>query len=228
MNFPLLPGATKFAFNYDLPYNGYATFRTWHAYLLQQLAVMIPTSMKFSSPSSEFQILRTGASNYQVQAVGQIMVGQGPTFTIFGAGDFPRLQNQTKAPAQLPVLPKLAMSGSDHQAPPLSGHTNWDFGNSRLWPSPQSLLLCCALLASCTFIAWRARKVYTNAIRGRSISLAVQPTTLLDALKEELFRLESDRIRGSISGKEYASAREALEQIVERAVAGGQYDSKRD
>src|SRR5690349_3281166 len=28
VNFPLRPGATKFAFNYDLPYQGHAAFRT--------------------------------------------------------------------------------------------------------------------------------------------------------------------------------------------------------
>lgn len=222
VNFPLLPGTTKFAFNYDLPYNGYAEFRTWHAYPLQQLAVMIPTTMKFSSLSSRFQILRTGASNYHVRAVGQVMTGQGPTFTISGTGDFPPLpdRSETKVSSQPPVLPKSTTSGFDDRAPPLSGHTNLDFRTSSLWPMLQSLLVCCALLASCTFIAWQAHKVYKKAIQGPQIPFAVRPTTLLDGLKDELFQLESDKTRGSISGEEYASARQAMQHIVERAVAG--------
>jgi hypothetical protein len=49
VNFPLRPGETKFAFNYNLLYEGHAAFQTRHAYALQQLAVMIPTTMNFSS-----------------------------------------------------------------------------------------------------------------------------------------------------------------------------------
>jgi hypothetical protein len=49
VDFPLRPGATKFAFNYDVPYEGRAAFHTRHVYPMQQLAVMIPPSMKFTS-----------------------------------------------------------------------------------------------------------------------------------------------------------------------------------
>ena len=186
---------------------------------------MIPTTMKFSSLPPKFQILRTGASNYRVRAVGQVMAGQGPTFTISGTGEFPPLQNQTntKAPSQLPVLPKSIMSASDHTAPPSSSVV----GASSPRPTLKLLLACGALLGSCTLIAWRARKMYMKAIRGCRIPSAVQPAPLLDGLKDELFQLESDRIRGSISGQEYASARRALEQIVERVVAGRQDGSQR-
>jgi hypothetical protein len=52
VNFPLRPGATKFAFNYDLPYSGSARFTTKSLYPLQQLAVMIPPTMSFVSPSN--------------------------------------------------------------------------------------------------------------------------------------------------------------------------------
>jgi len=226
VSFPLLPGATKFAFSYDLPYNGYASFRTWHAYPLQELAVMIPTTMKFSSLPPKFQILRTGASNYQVRAVGQVMAGQGPTFTVSGTGEFPPLQDQTKtkAPSQLPVLPRSIMSASDHRAPPLSSVV----GASSLRPTLKLLLVCGALLASCTFAAWRARKKRADAMRGsgRMATLCPQPTGFLDDLKDRLFQLESARVCGSVSETEYVSARQELEQIVERAIAGRREDLK--
>jgi hypothetical protein len=156
VNFPLLPGTTKFAFNYDLPYNGYAAFQTWHTYPLQQLAVMVPTTMKFSSLSSKFQILKTDASNYQVRSVGQVMTGPGPAFTISGTGDFPSLQDQ--------VQTKLSsyLSALNHTVPPLSEHTNLGFRTSMLWPRLQIMLICCVLLALCAFTFWRVRKVYTR------------------------------------------------------------------
>lgn len=231
VNFPLQPGATKFAFNYDLPYKGYVAFRTWHLYPLEQLAVMIPTTMEFSSLSSKFQILRTGAGNYRVRAIGPVTAGQGPTFVVSGTGDFPPLPDQTKpkTPSQLPVLPKSSVSASDSNAPPLSGQTKLDPAASSLWLTPQALLIGCALLAACALIAWRAREVYRNVARGYGIPSAVRPATLLDGLKNELFQLESDRILGAISGEKYASARQAWEQVVEHAVAGRRDDSsKRD
>jgi hypothetical protein len=233
VNFPLLPGATKFAFNYDLPYNGYATFRTWHAYRLQQLAVMLPTTMKFSSLSSKFQILRTGASNYQVRAVGQVLAGQGPSFTISGTGDFPPLQDQSSAQesAQSAAASGSPASGLNHVVPPSSARSSSGFRGSSFWPTALWVLGSSAFLASFTFIAWRACKVRANAIRGCGIRFAIrsqQSTTLLEGLKDELFQLETDRIRGAISREQYASARQALEQTVERAVAGTLNDSKRD
>lgn len=77
VNFPLRPGTTKFAFNYDLPYRGHAAFQTRLAYPLQRLAVMIPPTMKFSSRTPAFGILTTGNSRYQVRAANQLKAGKG-------------------------------------------------------------------------------------------------------------------------------------------------------
>jgi hypothetical protein len=99
VSFPLRPGATKFAFNYDLPYGGHATFRTRLAYPLQQLAVMIPATMKFSSRSPAFEILATGKGDYTVQAANQLKAGDGPGFEVSGAGALPPLGDQAKSQA---------------------------------------------------------------------------------------------------------------------------------
>lgn len=66
VSFPLRPGSTKFAFSYDVPYDGHAAFRPRLAYPLRQLAVMIPPTMKFTSRSTAFQLLPTGNNDYQV------------------------------------------------------------------------------------------------------------------------------------------------------------------
>src|SRR5258708_622903 len=86
VSFPLRPGATKFAFNYDLPYDGHAAFQTKRAYPLQQFAVMIPSTMRFSSRSLDFDILATGNSRYQVRAANQLKAGEGPEFEVSGTG----------------------------------------------------------------------------------------------------------------------------------------------
>jgi hypothetical protein len=43
--------------------------------------------------------------------------------------------------------------------------------------------------------------------------------SLVEVLKEGLFQLEIDRLQGTISGKEYASAKQALDKTVELALA---------
>jgi hypothetical protein len=98
VNFPLQPGATKFAFNYDLPYAGRATFRPRSIFPLQQLAVMIPPTMKFASLSRAFQVLRTGNDRYQVEAANLVSTGDGPGFAISGIGPLPALRAQAESP----------------------------------------------------------------------------------------------------------------------------------
>jgi hypothetical protein len=48
--------------------------------------------------------------------------------------------------------------------------------------------------------------------KGRSSSL------LLDAMKEELFQLESDRLEGRITQQEYETSKAALDKTLQRAV----------
>jgi len=96
VNFPLQPGATKFAFNYDLPYDGRAAFRTRHWYSVQEFAVMIPATMKFSSPPALFQSLPTANAGYQVFAANRLRAGEGPRFEIAGAGALPSIGDRPK------------------------------------------------------------------------------------------------------------------------------------
>jgi hypothetical protein len=121
VNFPLRPGATKFAFNYDLPYDGHAKFQPRLAYPLQQFAVMFPPTMKFSSDSPSFAVLPTGNSRYQVQAANKLAAGQGPAFEISGAGALPPIGDQAKSqPSLLPsqTVPPPAVSAPTVNAPP--------------------------------------------------------------------------------------------------------------
>jgi hypothetical protein len=49
-------------------------------------------------------------------------------------------------------------------------------------------------------------------------SPAARNTALLNALKEELFALESDKIAGKITPAEYAELKAALEIVLKRAL----------
>jgi hypothetical protein len=166
VNFPLRPGATKFAFNYDLPYRGHAAFHTRHAYPLQQMAVMIPSTMKFSSRSPAFKILPIGKSSYQVQAANQLQAGEGPGFEVSGAGTLPRLGDQDKAQAR---SQSSAVANRSESAPgrgALPSLANIDTRLKQTPPPSQSLVLggvTSILLVACMLLVWRAHKARSSS-----------------------------------------------------------------
>jgi hypothetical protein len=161
VNFPLRPGATKFAFNYDLPYRGHAAFQTRHAYPLQQMAVMIPPTMKFSSRSPAFRILPVGNSRYQVQTANQLQAGEGPGFEVSGTGALPPLGDQAKpqARSQSSAVPNRVESVPGRSALPSLAYVDTRLKQTQ--PHSQSQVLggvTSALLAACVLSVWRARK----------------------------------------------------------------------
>ena len=174
VSFPLRPGATRFAFNYDLPYAGHAIFQTRHSYPFQQLAVMIPPTMKFSSGSSTFQILAAGDSRYQVQAVNGLKTGLGPVFELSGAGPLPAHEDG-QVESQVPPGPSALLL----RAPKLSTlPSSADIHSSSvsIQPIAESRVLealTSLLLAAGVFLVWRAQK--DRAFRDREL-LARTPT----------------------------------------------------
>jgi hypothetical protein len=222
VSFPLRPGATKFAFNYDLPYQGHAVFQTRREYGFQQFAVMIPPSMKFSSSTSAFQELATGDKEYKVRAAIQVKAGRGPEFEVSGDGALPSLQAETHAQQQSPIPGNSTLSGSASTLPPLSARSDSQLETASSSSLSQWLLLTGGVLIACAVMVLRVRKKRVRFSRGAVVEIATPPQPserFLEGLKEELFQLEADRIRGSIGAEEYASARQALEETVKRVVA---------
>jgi hypothetical protein len=231
VNFPLQPGATKFAFNYDLPYRAHATFRPRSMYPLQQLAVMIPPSMRFTAQSTDFVVLNTGNDRYQVEAASMLKPGAGPPFEISGVGALPALKAQDPSPPKAPVatesLPaatasasgtaqranalKTTSSGTPVQFSPVHSHLPW-------WVPGT----CAVMLGGCGLLLWRRQRLSNNertkAIQ-KSESRGKMTAPAVEAFKAELLGLEIDRSRGTVSGEEYVAAKAALEETVERVMA---------
>ena len=175
VNFPLRPGSTKFAFNYDVPYDGHAVFRPKLVYPLQQLAVMIPPTMRFTSRSPDFQLLSTGDNDYQVQATRQLKAGEGPQFEVSGTGAPPPINAGAQSKEQPPaavvsdsVIPAAVSPGSPAPtqsglAPASSSSLQWRiFG-------PSAVIMA----GGCGFLIWRTRhragqRMDTRSPRERS------------------------------------------------------------
>jgi|GEM_PF-799499 len=218
VNFPLRPGATRLAFNYDLPYQSRTVFATRRQYAFQEIAVMMPPTMRFSSPSSAFHRLAAGGEQYQVQAAVQVKAGPGPAFEVSGDGPLPPLpakKGQTPSHSAAPSgSPGLRSTG------PLSGDGPQPGRKSEAIPSLWRWVgLAGGLLLACfgILVVWRSRRLRPGQRAGgaREASAAA-----LENLKEELFQLEVDRVQKSISNDEYSSLRLALEETFRRAAVG--------
>lgn len=219
VNFPLRPGATRFAFNYDVRYQGHATFHARHEYAVQQFAVMIPPTMHFSSGSA-FQKLPTGDNDYQVHAAMQLKAGPGPAFEISGDGVLAPLQAKNQAVPRAPVVPNSNVPDSSRilrASPPRADSKSEK--TLPLWPWQA---LTGGLTLICTLLLLRAREQRLASKRGMGAGPSTSPKTssLPESLKEEWFQLEIDRTRGLISPEEYCSARHALAETVKRLVVG--------
>jgi hypothetical protein len=231
VDFPLRPGATKFAFNYDLPYDGRATFHTKNMYPLQQLAVMIPPTMTFASGSPAFQVLPVGNDKYKVEAAEQLKAGEGPEFEISGLGALPSMQAQGHAPPKpsadaLSAPASSARGGLEAQTQvgktpattPVSKSTAPPVPSQR-WTLGVGFVL---MLGTFGLLVLRRKHPPTHAITRdlHSVGQAGRvPASLVEALKEGLFQLETDRLQGTIRGEEYAAAKQALEGTIAWALA---------
>ena len=228
VDFPLRPGATKFVFNYDLPYDGHATFQTKGVYPLQQLAVVIPPTMRFTSRSPSFQVLPTGNSRYLVEAADHVKAAERPGFEISGVGVLPSLQAQSSPKPPVATLPSPAPSVADssgahaHGANLLSEAPVSGFSSSSS-PLQWRILGASAVLVLgvCGFFLWRRERRSGNAIipvARKTEPLGRVSAPLVEALQGELSQLEVDRLHGTISGEEYDSAKRALERMVRRVL----------
>src|SRR4029077_4234746 len=73
------------------------------------------------------------------------------------------------------------------------------------------------------FLAAGAVFIYTSNLQtGVAAAAAPKPTDragmLMEAMKEEVFQLESDRLQGKISPEDYRAAKAALYKTLQRAV----------
>ena len=74
------------------------------------------------------------------------------------------------------------------------------------------IVLMLAVFASAV---WRMRRSRTPSAGGKSTG----NQDSVEALKEELFQVESDRVHGSISAEDYAAMKDALNRSIQRALS---------
>lgn len=231
-NFPIQPDEgdkdTMFQVSYTVPYSsGSYTFKSVLTLPADNLAILLPKSMAFAGGS--------GATFAPVQAdpgvntyLAKNVAAETPiSFTISGTGSIPRdaQANGQSSGGQTANATQQGPGGGIGQPidtpDPLSKYKWWILGG-----------LALLLAAAAAFLLRKPEGAVAGAggatagIPGGVANPAyATPTTpaaknkaLLNALKEELFALESEKLSGTIAAEEYATQKDALETVLKRAL----------
>jgi hypothetical protein len=207
--FPVRPGETQFHLVYTLPYSGNVKIDPKLDKPVETLIVAAPESIKFSpAESSLFQ----SRNNPQFKGVNffvakNVTPQQQVAFEIAGTGAMP--QQAQEAGAEAP-------GGAE-------GRPGGGLGTPNTMPSPMQSAQWLFLGVLTLFLGAGAVFVYTSNQQAPNATTApAKPQSggglVMEAMREEIFQLESDRIQGKISPQEYETAKAALDKTLQRAV----------
>jgi len=223
-NFPIQPDEgekdTLFQIEYTVPYgSGSFTFHPRLALPAQNIGVLLPKSMLFKAGSgSVFQSVPEDP-NVQTLVAKNITPGQALEFTVSGTGSMPRQAQGGAQPGdaggQAQGTPGGGIGEPINTPDPLSKYKWWILGALALL-----LAAAAAFLLRKPAGAPAAGAAYQPGFAAAPISVspAAKNTALLNALKDELFALESEKLSGKIKPEEYAEAKAALETVLKRAL----------
>jgi hypothetical protein len=240
--FPVRPGETRFQISYTLPYNGSYKFSPQHTLPTQNVAIMLPKSMKFDGGAA-FQSTDIDAGS-QTFLAKDVNPSQTLAFTVSGEGVMPRDSQQQQAAggpnAGAGAGPEAAAGAP---ASP-EGDTRPGIGLGAPIDTPDPLqkykwwilsgLALVLVIAAAFFLRGKPATVAAEppapsplvptplAPVSAASTLPLAPGangSLLGALKEELFALETDRLEGKLSEPEYAQLKSAIEVVLRRALA---------
>ena len=209
--FPLRPGQTQFHILYTVPYSGKLEIDPRSDLPTQTLMVAAPDSIKFAASDSAVYESKT---NPQFKSVNffiakNVTPKQKVAFAISGTGAMPREQEQASAP-----------NTNGRPGEPSGPGGGMGVPNERPDPLHSGQWLFLGVLS--LFLAAGGVFVYTSnqnvaATAGTAIPQD-RSALLMEAMKEEVFQLESDRLQGKINPQDYQTAKAALDKTLQRAV----------
>ncbi len=213
IDFPIRPGDTLFKFAYHLPNEGPIALRLKLAYPIQKFAVLHSPSMSFKAlHSGAFARPELAAGVLIEEAVAHPLAGSVPAFEVSGIGAAPPPVSAGKIPPTPLATPPVAANASIAQSGKIPNATP-EVSKNVWWLLLPGIAI---VLAVALFGMRRSPKDLAPVVTLNGAALRL---SFVDALKEELFQLESDRLRGLISAEEYADTKQALHQNIQRAMA---------
>jgi hypothetical protein len=241
-NFPIQPDDgekdTLFQLSYKVPYSaGKYTFNAQVTLPADNFAVLLPKNMTFTpGAGTSFKQVQEDPG-VQTFLVKNAPAGKSMEFTIAGNGSMPREQQGTPAGAQAGGAgmgaPDAGGAAPEAGSNAANGQPGGGIGTPINTPDPLSKYkwwilggLALLLVAGAAFLLRKpAGSPATGAVADAGTvsypqfsSPTTKNTALLNALKEEMFALESEKISGTIKPEEYAEAKAALETVLKRAL----------
>jgi hypothetical protein len=209
--YPLRPGETQFEIDYHMPYSGSMDFTPRVRFPMEMVGVMLPKSIELS-PAHPGDYSNAMEEQGVVVRLAKDVIP--PAFHVSGSGTLPAdaLKNlgadNGSAPevaSAQPARPGGGMGVPEGTPDPMEKFR---------WPG--LIVIVVALAAGAFWITTRQSAMTpTPAMVSSSGN---RPGMLLEALKEELFQLESERLQQKISQEEYDKAKAALDATLARAM----------
>jgi len=220
-NFPIQPDegekSTLFQIEYMLPYSGKFTFHPQVTIPARTVWVMMPKSMSFTAGAGSTFISapQEGLPTYVSKSA---VPGKPLEFTVSGTGSIPRDEGGGQGQQQ---------AGSGQEAGGPGAQPGGGMANPINTPDPLSkykwwiLSVLALLLAAGAAFMLRSPAAGAGYDAGAAQALAspaAKKAAVMNALKEEIFALESDKITGKVTPAEYAELKAALDTVLKRAM----------
>ena len=245
--FPIRPGETRFQISYRLPYSGSLKFAPRVMMPTDTVAIMMPKSMTFKpGPSSPYAPV-TEETTAQTYVARNAQPSQALDFTISGTGQMPRdtgaaaAGGEATSNATAPAGAGGAASSAASDTRPGGGlgtpldpeGTNDPWAKYKWWILG-ALGLAMAVGAGMMLKSGPAQAAAASGAGAFSPAPAgtgpagtgyvgTGSDSLLAAMKEELFALETDKLQGRLSESEYVEQKAALEVVLRRALSRGEH-----
>jgi len=234
--FPIRPGETRFQITYRLPYTGKLAIEPKLTMPTDTVAIMIPKTMTFAPVAGAPYSPVDDEVNAHTLVARNVAPNQPLAFTLTGTGQLPRDANaptqggdQSAQGAAQPTDNSQAATADTRPGGGLGNPLDAE-GTRDPWAKYKWWILSglAVLLAAAAGVLLRKPSAGSatqaaSANPAEPLPRAAQtPMThsaqLLQALKEEMFALETDHLQQRISDEDYVAHKAALELVLRRAL----------
>ena len=234
--FPIRPGETRFQLTYRLPYSGSLKFSPRVGMPTDTIAVMMPKSMTFAGGGATPYSAVTEETTAQTYVARNVAPSQPLDFTVSGIGQMPRDTEAATTSGQ--GGPDASAGGGGGAAAGTAATDTRPGGGLGVPLDPEGTNdpwakykwwilggLGLVMAAGAGFMLTGNQRAGSAPGGGRAVAagdFAAGSGSLLAAMKEELFTLETDRLQGRLTEQEYLEQKAALEVVLRRALLRGE------
>ena len=228
--FPLRPGETRFEVSYHVPYTGSYSFRVAESLATENFVVALPKSMKFEpSDGTGFEPLNDEA-DAQAFLIKAVEAEVSIAFAVSGSGSFPPDPQDQGNGSQTSPQDSSGQGSSSVATSTADTQPGMGLGAPSGGPNPLEkykwwiLTECAVLFTGVAGLTLRPRDGVASepathqhpVVADRQVGPGA--AGVMGTLKDELFALESERLRNQVTEGEYAERKMAIELILKHAL----------